>query len=169
MTWWQYVLKTTGAASQVEIAHKVGISPASISRWKDSAPKPENVAAFARSYNRPVLEAFISAGFLTADEAAERPVGRPSIDSFSIEELLAEVNNRVHNLMENTGRDYFNEDEGRAVLERAQILPRDDGVDSAPPDSFDLAAHPVTDSPSMREHSNGLDRGEESQEPPEDE
>jgi transcriptional regulator with XRE-family HTH domain len=183
MTWWKYVLKTSGEASQVEIAQRVGISPASISRWKESAPKPENVAAFARAYNRPVLEAFVAAGFLSADEAKERPAGRPTLDSFTTAELLDEVTKRVlaqsreastqiEAMLSKQGIELT--EEMRATLnspirDLVSGSPRGSGpVDGnipLPPDYYDLAAHPQVDSPSMREHANGLDRGEESQDP----
>ena len=53
------------------IAEKVGVTEPNVSRWKRSqqVPRAEYVAEFARAYNRPVLEAFVAAGFLTAEEA----------------------------------------------------------------------------------------------------
>lgn len=38
-----------------------------------------------------------------------------------------------------------------------------------PKEFFDLAAHPISDLPGMREHAEGLERGEESQEQPDEE
>jgi hypothetical protein len=64
MTWWDYVQQVTGGASQAEIAHRLGISPSSVGRWKTSDPKPESVRTFAVEYRRPVAEAFVAAGYL---------------------------------------------------------------------------------------------------------
>ena len=70
MTWWQYVEEVSGGATQDAIARTVGnITSPSVGRWKKSEPKPSSVAAFARAYGRPVLEAFVAAGFLTDDDA----------------------------------------------------------------------------------------------------
>lgn len=69
MTWWHYVEQTAPGRPQEEIARRVGVSAATVTRWKVSEPRPSNVAAFARAYGRPVLEAFVAAGFLTAQEA----------------------------------------------------------------------------------------------------
>jgi len=70
MTWWQYVEQTAPGRTQEQIARQVGVSAATITRWRASEPKPANVAAFARAYSRPVLEAFVAAGFLTPEDAA---------------------------------------------------------------------------------------------------
>lgn len=68
MTWWQYVQQVSGTTNQTEIAKKVGLSGPSVSRWRTSAPKPPNAAAFARAYGRPVIEAFIAARFLNPED-----------------------------------------------------------------------------------------------------
>lgn len=96
MNWWKYVSEVSGGASAAEVAKRIGISGPSVSRWRESAPKPENVSAFARSYKRPVLEAFVAAGFLTKKEAGERPAGKPSLDQLSNEELLQEIRTRMN-------------------------------------------------------------------------
>jgi transcriptional regulator with XRE-family HTH domain len=71
MTWTEYVKATAGADLQNEIARKMGVDQSTASRWLRGAPagKPSNVAAFAKAYGRPVLEAFVAAGFLTDDDA----------------------------------------------------------------------------------------------------
>lgn len=69
MTWWGYVQQVTGSAPQIEIAKKTGINSSTISRWQGGEPKPVNVVTFAKAYDRPVLEAFVGAGFLTVEDA----------------------------------------------------------------------------------------------------
>lgn len=95
MNWWTYVMDVSGGGSAAEIAKRVGISGPSVSRWRDSAPKPENVAAFTRAYGRPVLEGFVAAGFLSKKEAGEQPAGKPSLADLSNDELLMEIGRRM--------------------------------------------------------------------------
>jgi hypothetical protein len=95
MTWWDFVQKAAGADDQATIARKVGVQQSMISRWRTSVPRPENAAAFARAYGRPVLEAFIAAGFLTSEEAGEQPSAPPSLASMDDDDLLDEVRARM--------------------------------------------------------------------------
>jgi len=95
MQWWNYVEQVTGRESQSEIARRIRLTSASVSRWKSSAPKPENVVAFAKAYKRPVLEAFVAAGFLTKEEANQRPSAPASVAQLTNEELAAEVSRRL--------------------------------------------------------------------------
>ena len=99
MTWWSYVQRVAGGDTNATIAKKVGVSPPSVSRWqgKNSAD-PATAAAFARAYDRPVLEAFVAAGFLTPEEAGERPSAPPSLASLTDEELIEEVGRRMKEL-----------------------------------------------------------------------
>lgn len=74
-----------------------GVDQATVSRWQriGAPPRPENVAAFARAYQRPVLEAFVAAGFLSKEEAKERPRARPRLELIEDAELLAELGRRL--------------------------------------------------------------------------
>lgn len=94
MTWWEYVTRI-GGDNQSVIARKIGLSTATVSRWRKSAPTPENVGLFAKKFEQPVLEAFIAAGFLTPEEAGERPRQAPSLDELDDSELLDEVARRM--------------------------------------------------------------------------
>lgn len=67
-TWWDYVQRISGGASQSEIARRIGLTSASVSRWRHSAPQPDNVRAFARAYGRPALEALVAAGIVTEED-----------------------------------------------------------------------------------------------------
>lgn len=97
MNWWNYVQEHTGGDTQEKIARRVDISTPSVGRWQRGTPKPENVAAFARAYDRPVLEAFIAAGFLTEEEAKARIVIDKTVSpqSFSNEQLVNEIRRRL--------------------------------------------------------------------------
>lgn len=94
MSWSSYVKRVSRDAPQSAIAKRAGISQSAVGRWKDSAPKPGNVRAFAVAYDRPVLEAFIEAGFLTQQDAN---LITPPIDltRISDDELIEEVRRRV--------------------------------------------------------------------------
>ncbi|MGI5274679.1 helix-turn-helix domain-containing protein [Nonomuraea sp. CA-218870] len=95
MRWWDYVSRVAGAtATPSEIARRVGLTPSSVTRWQISTPKPETAAAFARAYGRPVIEALIAAGVVTAEEAGVREVAA-DLSSIPIDDLLAEIRKRV--------------------------------------------------------------------------
>ncbi|WP_230067770.1 helix-turn-helix transcriptional regulator [Arthrobacter cryoconiti] len=95
MNWIKYVTRHAKGETQSAIAKNIGVSGATISRWQSFAPRPENVTAFARAYNRPVLEAFVAAGFLTPKEAKEHPTGRPDLSTLTSDELVGEVRRRM--------------------------------------------------------------------------
>lgn len=89
MSWMDYV-RQHGGSVNTEIAKRVGVTPQSIGRWHASEPKPELVRAFAKAYGRPVLEAFVAAGLLTAEDANEQVV-RSDSSQLSDEDLVNEV------------------------------------------------------------------------------
>lgn len=95
MTWWSYVRRHSGTDTQADISRRLGLAQASVSRWVNSAPKPENVVAFANAYGRPVLEAFVAAGFLDQRDITNIVEVRSSPSDMSDEELLAEVGRRM--------------------------------------------------------------------------
>lgn len=105
MSWEAFVRDTIGTDQQKQAADKAGIDQSAISRWlKTGTPgTAENVAAFARGYKRPVLEAFIAAGFLTEKEAKVRPAGRPDFSQLSNDELLELVRARMEERGEHGG------------------------------------------------------------------
>lgn len=95
MQWWEYVQKVSGGATSTAIAQLIGVTPSSVARWKDSRPDPARARDFARAYKRPVLEAFISAGFLTPAEAGQLPAAEPDITHFDDDQLLDEIRRRL--------------------------------------------------------------------------
>lgn len=95
--WWDYVQQVAKGAKQADIAERAGVNQVTVSRWKKGAEsaRPENVAAFARAYGRPVLEAFIAAGFLTAEEADARPDTTFTASDLDNAALLNEIARRL--------------------------------------------------------------------------
>ncbi|GAA2861076.1 helix-turn-helix domain-containing protein [Nonomuraea rubra] len=90
MSWWEYVQKITGAASQPAIAERVGIAQSSVNRWKTVIPKSENVIAFAKAYNRPPLEALLAAGLVSEEDIELTQVPRDYAE-MTAEELVTEM------------------------------------------------------------------------------
>jgi transcriptional regulator with XRE-family HTH domain len=80
--------------AQAAIGERMNMSQSAVGRWKSSSPKPETVAAFARAFDRPVLEAFVAAGFLTEEEArlTEIPADLATADN---DQLLSEIRRRL--------------------------------------------------------------------------
>lgn len=95
VTWWSYVQRISEGAPNVRIAEMTGVSPSSISRWRAGGVDAATAASFARGFGRPVLEAFIAAGFLTPDEAGQRPASAPSLTELDDDDLLKEVGRRM--------------------------------------------------------------------------
>jgi len=56
---------------------------------------PVQAALFARAYRRPVLEAFVAAGFLTPEEADQQPSEPPTLAIVDDDALLAEIRIRM--------------------------------------------------------------------------
>lgn len=95
-TWYDYVQRIAGSASQTQIERETGIRQSNLSRWKNGGtPAPEHAARIANSYGRPVLEAFVAAGFLTAEQANAQVVVDPSLSHFSDETLVNEIGRRL--------------------------------------------------------------------------
>jgi transcriptional regulator with XRE-family HTH domain len=103
--WWDYVQQVAKGAKQADIAERAGVNQVTVSRWKKGAEsaRPENVAAFARAYGRPVLEAFVAAGFLTAEEADVRPDSVLAVSDLADDALIAEVARRLKGVQMHAG------------------------------------------------------------------
>lgn len=129
MNWWKYVQTHARGESNAAIAKRLSISASSIGRWVNGGVDPVRAADFARAYERPVLEAFVAAGFLTEAEAKARIVidKTAGAHSLSNEELVQEITRRLsvpHVLMgeetqdqydlvadDGDGDDFYDEDE----------------------------------------------------------
>lgn len=97
MTWADYVKRHAGDDVNRVVAGKTGVTEPTVSRWKNGAQGVDATAAaaFARAYGRPVLEAFLAAGFLTPEEANARPTPAPDLSALTNDELLALVRERM--------------------------------------------------------------------------
>ena len=75
MTWPEYVRRLSRGDNQVAIESRTSIDQGTVSRWLrgKTTPSPGQAAKFAQSYGGNVLEAFVAAGFLTAEEAGVPP------------------------------------------------------------------------------------------------
>lgn len=100
MEWSTYVRRVIGTDKQVDVARKTGVDQTTISRWLNpergaARISSQSVAAFARGYDRPVLEAFVVAGFLTEREAGITPTPPPPLESVPSPELVKELTRRL--------------------------------------------------------------------------
>lgn len=68
--WWQYVCMISKDASPSEVGRVIGANQSTVHRWRSTSPSVAAVRSFAHSYDRPVLEAFVAAGFLSDEEVA---------------------------------------------------------------------------------------------------
>lgn len=94
VAWYEYVERVGTGMSQAAIGERLGVTQGTVNRWRHSEPKPATVRAFARAFNRPVLEAFVAAGFLSEEEAdlREIPVDLLHLDD---DDLIREVRRRM--------------------------------------------------------------------------
>lgn len=98
VTWSEYVARISGDDQGRDFEDKTGLDGSTLSRWKKGDAgglRADKVTAFARGYHVPVLEAFIAAGFLTPEEAEERPTAAPAINSLSDDQLVDEIRRRL--------------------------------------------------------------------------
>lgn len=98
MTWTAYVKHAIGDDKQVAVAEKTSIDQTTISRWLHGETRsltPQTVSRFAHGYNLPVVEAFVEAGLLTADDIKVRVVTRRTLSDVSTAVLLDELSRRT--------------------------------------------------------------------------
>jgi len=96
MTWYTWLDRISHDDNPTTIARRIKTPASTVTRWRDgSTPSPTQAAAVARAYGRPVLEAFVAAGFLTEQEARVRPT-KPS--DLTAHELLDELRVRINRL-----------------------------------------------------------------------
>jgi len=93
--------------NDVTIAKKVGLAPSTIGRWRSGEvdPKPRQVVAFARAYDKSPLGALLAAGYIdTEDIDRDTPLGLPSdLDDVSTMDLVDELRLRVEAINEFAG------------------------------------------------------------------
>lgn len=97
-TWWQYLQRITDGATQVAIAAAADVDKTTVWRWKadKASPSPEVAIRLARAYDRPVTEALVASGAITADEANITEItvaGKPA--DFDDDALVDEIRRRL--------------------------------------------------------------------------
>lgn len=114
-TWTEYVRSVVEPNErQIDVARRTGIDQTTVSRWMSDGERKtitsQAVAKFARAYNRPVLEAFVVAGFLTEQEAGLKVSDVIDWRKVTNRELLEELHQRIDQLDE----DWFQPDPQQA-------------------------------------------------------
>lgn len=95
-SWWSYVERWRGDATDKDIARALNISPSAITRWRQGAlPNAANITDFARHFGRPVLEALVVAEIITADEAGQPPAAEVDLRQLGDDELVNEIRARL--------------------------------------------------------------------------
>jgi hypothetical protein len=91
--WSRYVHELTRGEPQDAVGRKAGVNGSTVHRWRNgSRPgRPAEVAALAVAYGGNVLEAFVAAGYLTAEQAGVPPKAAPDWSTVTNEELLEQV------------------------------------------------------------------------------
>lgn len=95
--WWDYVTQISGTDVHRLLADDTGFHPTTFTRWKQgtSRPDPAQVIAFARTYDRPPVEALVAAGYLQQGDAADVVQVWRGLRDFTDEALVAEVLRRL--------------------------------------------------------------------------
>lgn len=127
-----YLHDISGGATNVELGRIAGVSHTSVGRWSRSAPSPEHVTTLARHYARPVVEAMVAAGYLTAEDAHAREVRVP-LSEYPHHQLLRELERRL--------------DEARSSDPHGTITSPQHYGEEPRPDEWDLAAGDVARDP----------------------
>jgi hypothetical protein len=84
----------TNGASVRAMALQAGLEPSTLGRQLDGETKVQSIVAICRAYRRPILPAFIAAGYITEAEAQEMGVAaalRQATDRQLVEETLRRV------------------------------------------------------------------------------
>lgn len=97
VSWQEYVEQHVGGLTQAEVAAQVGVSQSAVSRWRKGTQGVDAGQAikFARAVKDRPLAALVAAGFITPEEARQRPAASPSLDSLTEEQLLEELRRRI--------------------------------------------------------------------------
>jgi transcriptional regulator with XRE-family HTH domain len=103
-TWWQYLERITDGARQTAISRAAGVDKSTVWRWKadKATPSPEAAIRLARAYGRPVAEALVASGAITAEEASITEVARENTPAdLDDDELIEEVRRRMQRASHN--------------------------------------------------------------------
>lgn len=94
--WSEYVAGLVGDDTQEQAAKKFGASAPTVSRWlSGQKPSAATAVAAARAYGDSPLNALVAVGFITAEEARQRPVAQPSLDGITDDALIELVAKRI--------------------------------------------------------------------------
>lgn len=74
-----------------------GVSASIISRWLDGQMDPgiDNLRKFAEAVDVPILQAFVAAGYLSAEEAGQTPTAEPDPTAAPTLALIEEIRARI--------------------------------------------------------------------------
>ncbi|WP_043993638.1 hypothetical protein [Leifsonia xyli] len=90
----EYLKRLTNNASYRTIAQRAQIEPSTLTRQLKGELKVQAVVSITRAYGGSLLQAFVAAGFITADEASNMAT-LAGIEKASDRELAEEILRRV--------------------------------------------------------------------------
>ncbi|WP_164884569.1 helix-turn-helix domain-containing protein [Leucobacter muris] len=97
--WTRYLEAVTHPDNDRTVAEKLGISPSTISRWASGAvdPKPRQVVALARAYDKNPLTALIAAGYLDESDLGDELTitVAQDLEEVSTEQLVGALQERL--------------------------------------------------------------------------
>lgn len=120
MDWDTYVRRRAGDSTpQTAIAKKVGVSQKTVSRWQHGdLPSPAQAAAVAIAYGGNVLEAFVAAGLITAEQAQMNTPQEIDLAAVGNLDLAQEVSRRLTDSEQVTARVVEPTSESKAAARR---------------------------------------------------
>src|SRR5690606_3535974 len=97
VSWQDYVRSHLQGRTQAAIAAQVDVSAGAVSRWLNGTQGVDAGRAirFARAMGDEPLTALIAAGYLTPQEAGQKPAAPPVLSALTDEQLLDEVRGRM--------------------------------------------------------------------------
>lgn len=105
--WTRYLTVATHPDNDKTIASKVGVSPSTIGRWRSGEidPKPRQVVALARAYDKSPLAALVAASYLSAEDLEDDLTLHyaSDLDEISTLQLVDELRTRLDNMNDYAG------------------------------------------------------------------
>ncbi|MBV7411934.1 helix-turn-helix transcriptional regulator [Dermabacteraceae bacterium TAE3-ERU27] len=95
--WMKWIRSASGGANDNTIAKECGLSPSTITRWREHPPQVHALVKVAKTYGVSVAEGLIAAGYVSEDDLYVPKVVH-DLTMFDDGELIAEIKRRLSSL-----------------------------------------------------------------------